>query len=235
MILTKIPPTAIIVGGISCPALQRNFHAQKSRRKHWANLREAAQSIVGNILVERADVTDPDAIRFYTNNRACVEALNREIQRIDLGIRSMQIKQDASGSALYFEHEGLDQLMPWVLESHGTRNFIKYFPYLHTALESGGIAVIDELDIAIHPLVLPEMIRWFYDAKRNPRKAQLWMSCHAASLLEDLFKEEIFFCEKNSQGETRVYGLQDIKDARRTDNRYRKYLSGVYGAVTQIG
>jgi hypothetical protein len=29
--------------------------------------------------------------------------------------------------------------------------------------------------------------------------------------------------------------LQDIQSVRRSDNRYRKYLSGVYGAVPQIG
>jgi hypothetical protein len=48
-------------------------------------------------------------------------------------------------------------------------------------------------------------------------------------------KEEVFFCEKDSQGRTSVYGLQDIQNVRRTDNRYRKYLSGVYGAVPRLG
>jgi len=147
----------------------------------------------------------------------------------------MHIQQLATGPMAYFDHEGLQHPMPWHLESHGTRNFIKYFPLIHAALLNGGVAVIDEIDVSIHPLVLPEIVRWFHDEKRNPNKAQLWMSCHAASLLEDLLKEEIFFCEKDGHGRTSIYGLQDIQDVRRTDNRYRKYLSGVYGAVPQIG
>ena len=198
-------------------------------------LREEAQSIIANILVDRNELSDPDAIRYYAANASSMEALNREIGRIDLGIKKMHIQQHPNGPMAYFDHEGLQQPMPWLLESHGTRAFVKYFPLLHMALETGGVAVIDEIDISIHPLVLPEIIRWFHDEKRNPKKAQLWMTCHAASLLEDLLKEEVFFCEKDSKGSGSVYGLQDIQDVRRTDNRYRKYLSGAYGAVPQIG
>jgi hypothetical protein len=61
------------------------------------------------------------------------------------------------------------------------------------------------------------------------------MTCQAASLLEDLQKEEVFFCEKDRQGRTKIYGLQDIQAVRRSDNLYKKYLGGVYGAVPHVG
>jgi uncharacterized protein len=64
---------------------------------------------------------------------------------------------------------------------------------------------------------------------------QLWMSCHNASLLDDLIKEEVYFCEKDSRARTRVYGLQDLQPVRRNDNYDQKYLGGVYGAVPQLG
>ena len=95
--------------------------------------------------------------------------------------------------------------------------------------------MLDELDAAIHPMILPEIVRWFHDPVRNPHNAQLWTTCHNVSLLEDLTKEEVFFCEKDPAGRTRVYGLRDIQDVRRTDNLYRKYLGGVFGAVPHIG
>jgi predicted ATPase len=95
--------------------------------------------------------------------------------------------------------------------------------------------VIDELDTSIHPLLLPEIIRWFYDPKKNPDGGQLWMSCQAASLLEELQKEEVFFCEKDRQGRSQVYALTDIQAVRRSDNLYKKYLGGVYGAVPRVG
>ena len=88
----------------------------------------------------------------------------------------------------------------------------------------------------IHPLVLPEILRWFYDKEvRNPHDAQLWISCHSASLLDDLTKEEVAFCEKDATGRTSLYSLMDVQAVRRNDNFYRKYLSGVYGAVPHIG
>jgi uncharacterized protein len=198
-------------------------------------LQTTARSIIGNILLDKTEVRDDDAIRYYAVNSDLMERLNREIQRIDFGIHRMNIVQSANGPLAFFEHKGLQQPMPWFLESHGTRSFIRNFPMLQGALQSGGIAVVDEIDVSIHPLILPEVVRWFYDSARNPHRAQLWMSCHAASLLEDLTKEEVFFCEKDSRGRTSVYGLQDIQNVRRTDNRYRKYLSGVYGAVPHIG
>jgi hypothetical protein len=198
-------------------------------------LREAAGRVVTNILLDRIEVADADVVRHYAGNDRLVEALNRDIRRVDLGIRRMHIQQSPTGPIALFDHEGLRQPMPWALESHGTRNFVKYFPLLNLALTNGGVAVVDEIDISIHPLVLPEIVRWFHDAKRNPNRAQLWMSCHAASLLEELRKEEVFLCEKDNRGRTRVYGLQDIQNVRRADNRYRKYLSGVYGAVPRLG
>jgi predicted ATPase len=109
------------------------------------------------------------------------------------------------------------------------------FPILDAALNSGGIVVIDEMDAAIHPLVLPELIRWFHDAQgRNELNGQLWLSCHSASLLDDLTKEEIVICEKDRQGRSSVHSLMDVK-VRRDDNHYRKYLSGIYGGVPIIG
>lgn len=125
--------------------------------------------------------------------------------------------------------------MPWLLESHGTRAFIKMFPFLVQALDSGVVVAIDEMDAAIHPVVLPELVRWFYDKQtRKKHDAQLWLTCHSASLLDDLVKEEIVVCEKDRQGRTRVYSLMDVK-VRRDENHYRKYLSGAYGGIPLLG
>ena len=164
-----------------------------------------------------------------------LEALNREIERIDLGIRTMRVESGPNGPVALFTHEGHDGPMPLVLESHGTRMFLRLYPFLLRALETGGIAVMDELDTAIHPLILPEILRWFYDPSRNPHDAQLWMTCHNASLLEELIKEEVLFCTKSPDGRTEVYALQDVQAVRRDENYYRKYLGGTYGALPQIG
>ena len=125
--------------------------------------------------------------------------------------------------------------MPFFMESHGTQQFLKLFPFISDSLETGSIAVIDELDAAIHPMIMTEIIGWFHDPDRNPNNAQLWMSCHNVSLLEELSKDEIVFCEKDRQGMTEIYSLNDVKAVRRDDNYYKKYLGGTFGAVPRIG
>jgi len=196
---------------------------------------EAAQQVFSNIFIERNETLEHQMVQFYAQNPSLVDSLNREIERVDLGIRSMRVEQGANGPILLFNHEGHDGPMMLHLESHGTRMFIWVYPFLLRALETGGIALLDELDTAIHPLLLPEILRWFYDPVRNPHNAQLWMTCHNASLLEELIKEEILFASKTSTGCAEIFALGDVQGVRRDDNYYRKYLSGIYGAVPRIG
>jgi predicted ATPase len=197
---------------------------------------DSAATVFRNILLDRNDPDDQALIQYLAQNPDAVEALNRELQRIDVGVEEMRIVQTATGPVALFKHRGLHVEMPWSLESHGTRSFIRIFPLILLALQRGGIAIVDELDQSIHPLILPEILRWFYDSDRNPFDAQIWMSCHSASLLDDLNKEEVVFCEKDSRGRSQVYSLMDVgRRARRDDNLYKKYLGGVYGAVPQIG
>lgn len=178
---------------------------------------------------------DGGVIDFLKGQPAMMSKLNNELGRIDVGVEGMRFQDSQNGPVLLFKHKGLHFEMPWNLESHGTRAFIKMFPFLNAALDGGGIVVIDEMDAAIHPLVLPELIRWFHDAHgRNKLAGQLWLSCHSASLLDDLTKEEIVICEKDRQGRTSVHSLMDVR-VRRDDNHYRKYLSGIYGGVPIIG
>ena len=178
---------------------------------------------------------DGGVIDFLKTQPVMISKLSNELGRIDVGVEGMGFQDSPNGPTLMFKHKGLHQAMPWKLESHGTRAFIRMYPFLDAALECGGIVVIDEMDAAIHPLVLPELVSWFHDAGgRNKLDGQLWLSCHSASLLDDLTKEEIVICEKDRGGRTSVHSLMDVK-VRRDDNHYRKYLSGIYGGVPTIG
>ena len=178
---------------------------------------------------------DRDVIEYLKGQPYVLSRLKDELSRIDVGVEGLRFQETPNGPLLLFKHAGLHVEMPWLLESHGTRAFIKMFPLIVTALDNGGVVAIDEMDAAIHPVVLPELVRWFYDkTSRNKLDAQIWLSCHSASLLDDLHKEEIVVCEKDRQGRTRVYSLMDVK-VRRDENHYRKYLSGAYGGVPHLG
>jgi hypothetical protein len=198
----------------------------------------AAALVTTNIFIERTEVTEDAIARHYASSPNQLEELNRDITRIDLGIKEIRIKQPEigqSGPQIQFVHENLAVPMPVYLESQGTRSFLKLYPILARALQSGGIAIIDELDASIHPIILPEILSWFHDKHKNPLNAQLWMTCHNPALLDFLIKEEILFCEKDILGITSIFGLGDVIGVRRADNFYRKYMSGIYGAVPHLG
>lgn len=223
-VIDKIRPNASVISTL----------AQFEHRPSIA-LREFARLVATNLFITKTDYTDDQVLTTLGANPSILEALNREIPRADLGVQSLQIQHNGGRPAVVFSHAGLDFAVPLHLESHGTQSFVRSFPIIASALDSGALAVIDEFDASLHPHMLVEIVRWFHDPQRNPNDARLWVTCQNASLLEELEKEEIIFCEKDSLGRTILYGLQDIKNVRRVDNYYRKYLSGVYGALPAFG
>ena len=196
---------------------------------------EAAGRSQSNIFFEKVEFSDDFIRENYIDRPEMLEQINKQISRVDFGVRSLEVVHARDGLQILFQHEGLAKLMPLIHESHGTRQFLKLFPLISYVLASGSIAIIDELDAAIHPTLLLEIISWFHDPVRNPHDAQLWASCHNVSLLEELSKEEIVFCEKNLNGRTEIYALNDVKGVRRDENYYKKYLGGVFGAVPRFG
>lgn len=195
----------------------------------------SVQWIYSNVFIDRIEGNADDATKFYRRNPKYLDALSQEIRRFDLGISDVSVGGVQGQPTARFTHDGLDADMSLRFESSGTQRFFHLFPAVMQTLEMGGIAVIDELDADIHPMILPEIVGWFHDRARNPHRAQLWFSCHNPSILESLLKEEIYFTEKDDGGRTSVYALSDIKGVRRVDNFYRQYLGGVYGAVPIIG
>ena len=195
----------------------------------------SASMIRSNIFIEKVEFQNDIVLQEYIARPEITKEFNREISRVDVGVRGLEVLQGNDGPQLRFQHEGLAVPMPFFLESHGTQQFLKLFPLISDSLATGRIAIIDELDAAIHSMILPEIIGWFHDPVRNPNNAQLWMSCHNVSLLEELSKDEIVFCEKDRHGRTEIYCLNDVKAVRRDDNYYKKYLGGFFGAVPRIG
>jgi hypothetical protein len=225
-------------GNVSLTSTMAQFaeHEATKTLVDWAlNISSSIFNISTNPFERKREIDEQDLFQFYKSKPQLVNDLNRVLRRVDLGILSMSFAETILGPEPQFQHTGLDQPILFLFESEGTRQFLRVYPYIWEALQYGGIAVVDEIDSTIHPMLLPEILRWFYDPEINKNQAQLWISGHSASLLEELKKEEIFFTEKDEQGRTRVYGLKDIEAVRRVDNFYQKYLGGVYGAVPRIG
>jgi len=225
--IEKIPDVSSVIGTLA-------WYEHRASKA----LVDATQTIFSNILLDKVD--DDDSFlqycwEFYQANPNAMESLNREIQQLDVGIRQMRIDRGMNGSSVTFEHSGLAFPIVWMMESQGTRSFVRSFPGIYAALQSDGIAVMDELDLSLHPNILPEILDWFHSPTENPDAPQLWATCHTASLMDDLLKEEIIFCEKDWRGCAQAYCLKEIQGVRRNERFSKKYLGGVYGGIPNIG
>ncbi len=197
---------------------------------------QRVQGVLDNLAGHFHAANDHLIVGYLAANPAILHRVNRELSRVDVGVEEFKIVDVGQGPQAMFRHSGLHAEMPWALESQGTLAFIRLFPMLANVLDMGSIALVDEFDTLMHPLLLPEVLRWFYDyATRNPYDAQVWLSCHSATLLEDLAKEEVVITTKSATGRTSLYSLMDVKSVRRDENLYRKYLGGAYGGVPHVG
>ena len=107
------------------------------------------------------------------------------------------------------------------------------------ALRDGEILVVDELENHLHPLLFKHIIKLF-NSSSNKNAAQLVFATHNLTCMnnECFRRDQIWFTEKNSFGESNLFSLADYKlnDTKiRKDASYSKdYLLGKYGAVPFI-
>ncbi|MYD13241.1 MAG: ATP-binding protein [Gemmatimonadetes bacterium] len=158
-----------------------------------------------------------------------------QVRRSDLGIEDIEVVDGFGGKHIRFSHRGLDGPIVLGLESRGTRKLVHLLPLIRFALDITGLAILDEIDGALHVDMLAEILDWFRSRESNPNDAQLLMSSHHVGLLDGLEKEEVFIVEKDNGGATCVHGAQDVKGLRRDVRLYPKYRSGVLGGLPRIG
>ena len=101
--------------------------------------------------------------------------------------------------------------------------------------QPGGIAAIDELDAYLHPDIVEALVKIFMSPETNPNRAQLLFSSHSHQLLAEFDKQQIILVEKNDEGATDVWRLDDVSGVRADDNYYAKYIAGAYAAKPKIG
>ncbi|MDR0971630.1 MAG: ATP-binding protein [Bacteroidales bacterium] len=127
---------------------------------------------------------------------------------------------------------GYKQKMNINTQSSGTIKLLHIIPILYSITTQEKIAIIDEIDNSIHPLLIKELIRYFYSF--NP-KGQLIFTTHTTQLLDQqnlLRPDEIWITEKK-EGNTQMYSLNDFKLHNTTEIEHG-YLDGRYGGVPYI-
>ncbi|HDY7860561.1 TPA: ATP-binding protein [Vibrio vulnificus] len=117
--------------------------------------------------------------------------------------------------------------------SDGTRRLIDLIPALYKSIYEGKVFVIDEIDRSIHPIIIKILLEFFYSEKITPN-GQIIVTTHDTGVMEQEFlrKDEIWFVQKEYDGSSLLYALDEYSNEVRNDKSLIKdYLNGRYGAV----
>lgn len=187
-----------------------------------------------------------EATETYNKNKDLFVKVVRFLKDIDLGLEGILIEEGEARNSKTGEAKkvylpyGVHKVnekqyrLPLTLESNGTKNMFVLLHFLMPAIEQGGVAVIDELEIDLHPHTLPQIIELFANPATNPNNSQLLFTSHSLEVLNHLEKEQIILAEKKEECKSELYRLDELKGVRRDDNIYAKYMAGAYGAVPNI-
>ena len=121
-------------------------------------------------------------------------------------------------------------------ESDGTRKLMALAPAIESALRTGGILLVDELERELHPMLVNYIIAKFQSKATNPNGAQIVFTTHNTELmnLELLRKDQLYFVDKRDKdGASELYTISEFS-TRTTENIRKGYLVGKYGATPDI-
>lgn len=119
-------------------------------------------------------------------------------------------------------------------ESDGTVRLLDFLPAFKSVISNKKVFFIDEIERSIHPLLIKELVQKFSLDKNT--KGQLIFTTHESNLLDQkIFRQdEIWFAEKNKNGSTDLYSLNDFKEHKTIDIQ-KGYLNGRYGSIPFLG
>ena len=125
-------------------------------------------------------------------------------------------------------------LAPLHEESDGTLRYLQLLPTLYEMQNRNMVLVVDEIERSLHPLLVHEFIQDFLKTCQGS-SSQILFTTHESNLLDLnlLRRDEIWFAEKDQEGASHLYSLEDFKP-REGDVR-QHYLQGRYGAVPFLG
>lgn len=121
-------------------------------------------------------------------------------------------------------------------ESSGTLAWLQLVGPVVATIRRGGILVVDELDIRLHPLLAAHLVSIFQDPETNRSGAQLLFTTHNVSLLGPsapgrLRRDQVWFTEKGDSGATSLTALAEYRVRDGLENIEKRYLAGRYGAI----
>jgi AAA15 family ATPase/GTPase len=185
-----------------------------------------------------------DSAKYFKQNSKSLEQMIKIICELDLGLNSVELDEveikTPKGQlekiylpiGVHGENEKQFKL-PFFEESSGTKSLFVLLRRLLPVLQSGGLAIIDEIDNDLHPYMLPVILELFKFEHTNPKNAQIIFTCNTPEVLNILKKHQVYLVEKTDL-HSEAWRLDEMSGIRVDDNLYAKYYAGALGATPNI-
>src|SRR3989344_54621 len=224
-------------------AARLNHEESQQISKFWQKIETNAMESgwVGDPMLNNGMPQWFEALVFYSQNDARKKKVEKLRSRFNLGLDGINFEKEEQAGQLTIKNihathtfNGQKQLLPIQYESSGTKQLFILLKTILLVLSQGGIAILDEFDVNLHPEMGMALFNIFVQPETNPKNAQLLFSTHSHLVLSALDKYQIVLVEKNEKGFSESWRLDEMANVRADENYYTKYLAGAYGAVPKI-
>lgn len=153
------------------------------------------------------------------------------LQKCDIAVNDIHQSENKD---LFFQHRvgSRNFYIPFISESLGTQRLFTIAGPILDVLQRGELAIVDELESSLHPLLVRRLLDLFHDPNVNTKGAQLVFTTHNTQLLDQstFRRDQIWLVEKDSSEATRLVPLTEFQ-IRKDLSLEKAYLDGRFGAI----
>lgn len=137
---------------------------------------------------------------------------------------------ESAEKMIFFKRKGIEEPIPFILESLGNRNLLQLLPAFFYCINQGGMLLLDEFSSGFHNDLEELLIRYFM---KKADQTQLIFVSHSTNLLSNsiLRPDQIYSVDFGNDGS--VIKRFSSERPREAQNLEKMYLSGVFNGVPQ--
>lgn len=139
--------------------------------------------------------------------------------------------EDEDIKAVFFKRKGIEVPIPFFEESLGNQNLLRILPVFLSAINNGGMLLIDEFSSGFHNELESLLVRYFMEKANH---AQMLFVSHSTNLLSNsiLRPDQEYSVEFQDQNGSTVKRFSS-EQPRSAQNIEKMYVSGVFGGLPE--
>lgn len=138
------------------------------------------------------------------------------------------ITAESAEKMIFFKRKGLEEPIPFVMESLGNRNLLNLLPSFFHCVKNNGMLILDEFSSGFHNDLEELLLKYFMN---NATDGQIIFVSHSTNLLSNsmLRPDQIYAVDFNGEGS--IIKRFSSEKPREAQNLEKMYLGGVFSGI----